>query len=105
MSCLFRVWEGYNYRTASGTIRIKDPGLPITIGFNIRFNISGTVFVAQIESLDTSFSIDPKGNKSTITTIHFSRLMQEDEDDSHALVFCPAERFADLWGDAKFVSI
>lgn len=102
MAGLQRVWDGCNYRTASGSIKIKDPGIPLTIGFNIRFEISGIIYVAQIESVETNFSIDPRGVKTTNTMIQYSRLMQEKENGSSELVFCPASRFGDLWNDSKF---
>ena len=95
---LSRVWDGFNYRTASGVLRIKDPGLPLSVGFNLQFTITGVTYVVHIESIDTSFSMDESGNKTTMTSIQFSRMMQLTPEGS--LEFCPAYKWADLWHNA-----
>ena len=96
---LNRVWDGFTYRTANGTINIKDPGLALSIGFNLQFTITGVNYIVHIESLDTSFSIDANGSKSTTTTIHFSRMMQINEL-TKEMEFCPMYKWGDLWNNA-----
>jgi hypothetical protein len=95
MMKLIRVWDGYNYRMASGVIRIKDPGIPLSIGMNIQFDLSGEFYVAHIDGIDVTFMITPDGVKSTQTSIRFSRLMKDDG--NGRLKFCAASMFGDLW--------
>ena len=72
---LGRVWHGLNYRMATGQLRIKDPGIPLSIGFNVQFTIGETDLVAQIDGVHVEFSVSPSGVKSSVTTITFSHLM------------------------------
>jgi hypothetical protein len=97
MMKLVRVWDGYNYRMASGVIRIKDYGIPLSVGMNIRFDISGVFYVAHIDGIDVNFNISPDGIKTTSTAIKFSRLMQEGPNGK--LIFCAASSFGDLWNN------
>jgi len=112
---LNRVWDGYTYRMASGTLRLKDPGIPFSIGFNVQFSIpnkadkdgkaSSTDFVVHIETISTSFQILPDGQKVTSTNIGFSHMMQVTEDDAIELEFCPMSTWGDMWHNNKLSDV
>lgn len=108
---LVRVWEGYTYRTAIGVMRIKNPGLALSVGMNIEFSLpnrmttnneSGrsvggyTTYVAHIDSISTNFQMSGSGQRITHTDIQFSRLMQIMPDGS-GLEFCPPSTWGNLW--------
>lgn len=112
---LNRVWDGYTYRMASGTLSLKDPGIPFSVGFNMQFSIpnkaskdgtaSSTDFVVHIEAISTSFQILPDGQKVTSTNIGFSHMMQVVEGDSIELEFCPMSTWGDMWHNNKLSDV
>lgn len=71
-------WHAYDYRMASGSIRLRDDNIPITVGMNIQFPIGQFKIVGHVESIDITANIDPAtGRLETITTIQLSRVVQE----------------------------
>lgn len=108
---LVRVWDGYTYRMAFGSMRIKNPGLALSVGMNIEFSLPNrmvtttgssksvggcTTYVAHIDSLSTSFQMSGSGQKMTSTDIQFSRMMQVNPNGSE-LEFCPPSTWGDIW--------
>jgi len=95
---LGKVWYGYNYRTANGHLRIKDPGIPLSIGMNIQFTINDSTLVAQVDSISVDFAVEQTGVKQTVTTIGFSRLMgvriNPGDPDDNSLFFMPQSFFS-----------
>jgi hypothetical protein len=88
-------WHADNYRTASGSLTLKDHSIPFAVGLNIQFKIGNYLLVAHIESINSSFSVSPEGIKTTVTTIRFSRLMGVTK--KGALQFLPAGAFTDMF--------
>jgi hypothetical protein len=90
---------------ASGSMRLKDPGIPLSVGFNLQFDISNkagnTSFVVHIDSVSTTFQMMPDGQKITTTEISFSRMMQTQSAGSVDLKFCPAGTWGDMWHNNK----
>jgi hypothetical protein len=91
-------WKSFEYRTASGSLTIKDSSIPLTLGMNIQFTIGSYELVAQIEAISVSFRINPSGTKEATTSISFSRLMYvPDIKKPETLDFLPAGAMGDLW--------
>ena len=91
------VWNSFNYRTAHGTLTIKDDtSSSFSVGFNVQFRYGANDFVAQIESIFTQFSVYPSGIKSTVTSIEFSRLMVVSDSNAVELLFIEPEYFGNL---------
>jgi hypothetical protein len=120
---LGRVWYGLDYRTPSGSLVIKDSGLPISVGFNLSWTLpivpsdrkeslpgltsamnmlkkpnndeNFIKVVVQVESISTTFRVNPDGSRSTQTTIGFSRMMGVGLEGN--LYFLPSAAFGNIF--------
>jgi hypothetical protein len=89
-------WELDAYRTASGSITVKDYSLPVSVGMNIQFTVGKYELVAHVEQVAASFIIDEAGNRYSSQTIGFSRLMAINPA-TDELDFLPPGAFADIF--------
>lgn len=68
-------WYGNLYRTASGSLFLKDHNVALTLGMNLQFSIGGVMLVGHIESVSMSFHIDPNGHRATDYQVDLSHIV------------------------------
>lgn len=71
---LARMWYAYNYRFGKGSISIIDDNIPLSVGFNANFSVGHFDLVGHIDSINTSFTMSPDGQESTVTTLGLSMI-------------------------------
>lgn len=71
---LARMWYAYNYRFGKGSISIIDDNIPLSVGFNANFSVGNFDLVGHIDSINTSFTMSPDGQESTVTTLGLSMI-------------------------------
>ena len=69
-------WHAYNYRMASGSIRLRDDNIPITVGMNVQFPMGEFQIVGHVESIEISGTVSENGQYQTSTTVQISRVVQ-----------------------------
>jgi hypothetical protein len=88
-------WYSELYRTASGTILIKDNSTPLTIGFNVEFQFGTWTLVAQVDAISVSMHVTEQGFYENQTRVSFSRLMMARPDGT--LDYLPTGAFTDIF--------
>lgn len=73
---IIKSWHSYNYKTPSGTLMLEDDNIPLTVGFNVQFEIGNFTLVGHVESYDLNFQVDQSGNHISTTQVKLSRIVQ-----------------------------
>ena len=71
-----QIWHSYDYRMATGVLKIKDHNVPITVGFNVEFKIGKRLLVGHVESVGIEYEQQSGGLKTTNTVLRLSKIVQ-----------------------------
>ncbi len=95
---VMNIWYTTIYKTANVTLNLKDPGIPLTVGFNLQFPMGDIVMVGHIESVSTAAQISEDGFVTSQTQVELSRVMQLSPD-GKTLDFIPIDKMFNLIGE------
>lgn len=73
-------WHNNDYRTWHGNMVLLDPGIPLSIGLNIRFKIGIFTCIAQVKGLSYQHQVLQNNIKRTQCSVSFSNLVVERTD-------------------------
>jgi hypothetical protein len=87
-------WHSYDYRMGNGVLHLKDDNFPISIGFNVQFNIGKYTLVGHVDSIGIQFAMDESGLEVTNTQVNLSRIVRVSA--GNMLDYIPLEDFGSL---------
>jgi hypothetical protein len=77
LKALSQAWHSFDYRMASGSLRIKDDNFAISLGFNMEFQFGNISLVGHVEAVNIDFMIDPiSGLEQTHMTVSLSKIVE-----------------------------
>jgi hypothetical protein len=95
---LNRLWHAYDYQKGAGTVSLLEDNTPISLGFNLSFKIGDVNLVGQINSLNTSFTMDGDGLETTTTNVSLSHICYRPSGrNSNDLALVPNEAWGNLF--------